>query len=1043
MSAEKAKILLRKTESEVNAARECAAGLRTQYQGAEDQKRAFVPVFDALVRLNGDQPIEHRAAHSIALVVLAHHREMEEAVKAAQGIDAKVNDARRNAERQKQVRVLVAELAKRDIPIEDAESLLHVLEENRREISELDETVQQQIAKVYEERSEVSVQQTHIDHLNEALRKWEKAHELLAKLAAAGRYGVDTSEALRDLRRDIDDERRKVEQEIGTLQQNVEQLSKQISDLQEHGASLGTNLLRAADLTGGRPMAEIYDDVAIADAAKVEARIGPLVNAIVVQDVARAAKTLSADAKQSGRGVWLVQEDKLPEMPEGDFVGEMCAVEMGVATHLSPVPKHPVLGRAAREAEVARLREEQDQKQAQQGVLHQKLGELDSVIRITNDLFEYKECIGAESPEQQLNNAIDAKLRAERNVHAAERARQAAELRRVQKQDLRKQLESVNALAAFIVGVEWAEETTRLTKVMDEAARYSRILIENRIDHATLKKDLEVLRAVPLDEREMDALAKRIENLDREITCGNALIDDLLRFEECAPNLRFADQVELEQKESGGLATMEEQEGELVQAIEQVDKKLKQAKDTVNNKWDEFNKANSKLVEREAVISSLRGQLDELGVSADAASLEVASARFEDLKEALGALEKGQADTIRELGGVEQKVKGQLRDLAGEGNANSVLTLAQKAVKEKVRLSRDWDEFSRSMQSEDPVLWIRLQDPRVIQEYIGRGSYVTIQGFGPNLRKTLGDTLTEFGVEHVLPYSTGSRSPRDYLSDWLRVRHYIEQSLPRDITQSDDIEAAMEDMRNALARMRKQQQEQETKFRTSADSIANNINSMVRREIGQINRINNDRHLSEVRFGSITGVQIDAERDERMARFLDALRIEQDLFSNTDSLEDALAFVYQRNVGGTTNGAQLLDYRRYINIKIQVRRLGQNTWDSNLGTSSGEAIGVGAAILGVILDAMERQSEALQRRKIKGSIRFLMLDEANRLDTDSLEMMGSFCENMGTQLLVAAPQIDKARSGTTFCFVRRPTESGQEVEVSYRGRRGFEVEAAT
>jgi chromosome condensin MukBEF ATPase and DNA-binding subunit MukB len=90
---------------------------------------------------------------------------------------------------------------------------------------------------------------------------------------------------------------------------------------------------------------------------------------------------------------------------------------------------------------------------------------------------------------------------------------------------------------------------------------------------------------------------------------------------------------------------------------------------------------------------------------------------------------------------------------------------------------------------------------------------------------------------------------------------------------------------------------------------------------------------------------------------------------------------------------------------------------------------------------MERQSEALQRRKVKGSIRFLMLDEANRLHSDAMEVMAKFCENLGVQLLVAAPEIDKARTGTTFRLVRRRTRGGQQVEVTTRGRRGFEAAA--
>ena len=102
--------------------------------------------------------------------------------------------------------------------------------------------------------------------------------------------------------------------------------------------------------------------------------------------------------------------------------------------------------------------------------------------------------------------------------------------------------------------------------------------------------------------------------------------------------------------------------------------------------------------------------------------------------------------------------------------------------------------------------------------------------------------------------------------------------------------------------------------------------------------------------------------------------------------------------------------------------------------STGESIGVGAAVLMVILDAWEQQATLLRGKRGGGSLRFLFLDEAARLSQNSLLTLAEFCDRMNMQLLVAAPAADRARRGTTYRLTRRVNEAGAE-EVIVRGRR--------
>lgn len=77
----------------------------------------------------------------------------------------------------------------------------------------------------------------------------------------------------------------------------------------------------------------------------------------------------------------------------------------------------------------------------------------------------------------------------------------------------------------------------------------------------------------------------------------------------------------------------------------------------------------------------------------------------------------------------------------------------------------------------------------------------------------------------------------------------------------------------------------------------------------------------------------------------------------------------------------MLDYREYIHLQVEVLRQGSPDWELANPTrlSTGEAIGVGAALMMVVLTEWERDANLLRGRKPFGSMRFLFLDEANRL----------------------------------------------------------------
>ena len=94
----------------------------------------------------------------------------------------------------------------------------------------------------------------------------------------------------------------------------------------------------------------------------------------------------------------------------------------------------------------------------------------------------------------------------------------------------------------------------------------------------------------------------------------------------------------------------------------------------------------------------------------------------------------------------------------------------------------------------------------------------------------------------------------------------------------------------------------------------------------------------------------------------------------------------------------------------------------------------------VVLTEWERDANLLRARPMPGSLRFLFLDEANRLSRDNLGVLFELCRNLDLQLLIAAPEVARAEGNTTYRLVRHVADDGRE-EVIVSGRRAIAAAA--
>jgi len=272
---------------------------------------------------------------------------------------------------------------------------------------------------------------------------------------------------------------------------------------------------------------------------------------------------------------------------------------------------------------------------------------------------------------------------------------------------------------------------------------------------------------------------------------------------------------------------------------------------------------------------------------------------------------------------------------------------------------------------------------------------------------------------------------------WVLVREWLGRRVPAQVADVDDPLLALTRLRDQLSVLEHRLTRQEHDLRGASEDVARGIEVSLRRAKAQVRRLN--QSLDGVAFGSIHGVRVQIRRVERMDLVLTALRdgaAQELLFQSNLPIEEALNEIFKRFAGGKTGGQRLLDYREYLELSVEIRRQTGADWEAAnpARLSTGEAIGVGATLMMVILTEWERDANLLRGKRTAGTLRFLFLDEANRLSQDNLAVLFDLCKSLDLQLLIAAPEVARADGNTTYRLVRRLTDAGQE-EVIVTGRR--------
>ncbi|MDH5671975.1 MAG: chromosome partition protein MukB [Myxococcales bacterium] len=969
-----------------------------------------------------DTPPSHDR-HGLARAHLARLSELEADSARLEQLEEEQRGAQRLATRQRAARELLASLGLELEAAEDPNLVADLLSEVERQ--------QQALESLLHPAPETLLAQQQLDGLREryvALEQRGACFHLAAKAAERlAQTGLDVSRdsrsALLALRDRLMAEHMQLAGRRDALESEREALQAQAAELGRGGAVYDAELLRVRDELGAELLAARFEDLDAADAAWVEARLGPWVDALVVDDMDATASALTRLPHTLG-DVYLVSASQSLDLQPPDTTGkEPLATLEAYGIRLSKLPSPPRLGRRAREARLRELRGAISTHTAMLEELAAQTRQNAELRRDADVLWTHaEEWLGGDPSAQQAS--LQAQIATgEQQARARQAEQQAA---RTQLLALRSRAETLRRLlpeAQLLAPPDQAERAQELAAKLARLKRARGDLTRLSTARTTVSALLDVLRNPPPDDAAVARHAARVEQLGAELDRsfrartaleGAAALGHAANFDDARAALDAQAELSpaLEQQQRSAraqLQTADEAEGLTLGAWEAATSVLQTAQAARANLQAQQEHARAELAALDAEDDGKRSDLDH--------QLAATQAELQRLAEAART-------------SVAERALAQERRARAEGATSGASNHHSACASDALPLERQWAQLREAAEGAGVLHSALALTP-------GDGlSSLQLRAEAASKRELLHDRVTRTRGADELPdlldHTTG------HLECWLAVRAFLGRRVPAQIAEVADPLIALERLRDHLDLLETRLNRQEGELRGSSEDVARGIDVQLRRALGQVRRLN--QQLEGIQFGSIHGMRIEIRRIERMEQILRALReghAQELLFSSSLPIEDALEEIFKRYGGGGKSGGQrLLDYREYVELAIEIRRQGADNWEPANPTrlSTGEAIGVGAALMMVVLTEWERDANLLGPRDKLGSLRLLFLDEANRLSRDNLGVLFDLCHALDLQLIVAAPEVARADGNTTYRLVRHTTAEGRE-EVIVSGRR--------
>ncbi|MBK6519919.1 MAG: chromosome partition protein MukB [Polyangiaceae bacterium] len=869
---------------------------------------------------------------------------------------------------------------------------------------------------------------------------WIACQERARELERALGQRVSTREAAIDARVRLAEQVEQQRARAGDLRAKHEERLREAGELDASGGAFHPELLRLRDRLDAELLAGRFEDVDPAEAGRLEAELGPLAQALIVNDPAAAARALAGQPRELEE-VWLVSpEAALPTRShEPAPTGDDLIVELPHATRLVRLPARPSLGRLARARRAKELRTLADELAREADAALASLYELEGLTRTADELLARADLLHAEDPRLAAARARSGALELdERRAAHAERAARA--------RDSLSRARAKGATLRDVLGEAYLLDPPDHAQLADQArralsaARAAREELRRCDEPRRVLRELrEELRHRPATDEEAASSAAAQAALDAERDRVFSLIEALEDLAEHRGALVGADDERALEERAALAPRLHAQLDGARSALAEAEAAVARAEAAWEESTAAWQRESATAHSARALVVDLKRELASLGLDElDLDAPDDGARAAADLERAVTSLEAEERELVTTLAQLGERASHAQRALLG----------AQARLQEEERAAEPLRVACRQVEAEAAERGLLKGG---IEEHAGGGAraraadaHTRAQVLVERLRRARGGAECAEEIERTLtPAATPDRRreavvpPLSYLSAWITARAWLAKRLPGQIADVDDPIEALARLRDHLSVLERRLSSQESDLRGASEDVARGIDVRLRKARSQVRRLN--QTLTGVRFGSIAGIRVEMRRVERMEAVLRALRdgsAQELLFLSTLPIEEALDEIFRRYGGGRGGGQRLLDYREYAELAVEIQRGPDKDWElaSPTRLSTGEAIGVGAALMMVILTEWERDSHLLRPRAASGSLRFLFLDEANRLSQDNLGVLFAMCQGLDLQLLIAAPEVARAEGNTTYRLVRRVGDDGAE-EVVVSGRR--------
>lgn len=988
-------------------------------------------------------------AHAVARALLAETAELEHLAGRVGALAAERDRLQELAARQARVRAKAAEQGLE--PAEGRAGVERILLEVDAALRSAQDGLRLAERAAQEARTQAESTRERIRTLDQQVVRWgeceasaRRLDELLGDAAPA--EVLLAGGALEDVRRVIDERREAAQAQRAAATQRRDTLLDQASQLETSGGLVSPALLELRDQLDAELLAGRFEELEPEEAARVEAQLGPLAGALVVRDPEATADAL-LDTERALDTVWLVSPDlQLAATDVHAVAGHDLIVRDEFGVRLTRIPERPTLGRRARERRTDELRQEAA---AAAQELEEVLGwlrRLEAGARDLDFLLSERALLASGDPRDAAR-AAEEQLVAYQERERQERERGAALQQQVT--ELRERNDALRTLwgdALLLDPPDYGAALDEVSQEHQKAVEARERLARTAEDRKRLAELVDALRDPPPNDEELLTRAERLAELERETELAARQEEALTELLTHQGVVGGPDYEALLSERTEVVPALEAQHESARQRLEASEEALHASEEAWERTTTAAQKAEAELEAARAHLERVRG--------------EIAAERVEDLSDAelLGALERAhqlQTEAQAELDRLEEERRTSAAQVALFEERRGQAAARDRELREALQAAQDrarpsgarWEEIRE-----------RARAARVLQSALSRraleayGDWSSVDLWAEARSKAAllidrlegarggGDCAAE--VRERLAREEDGDGDR-YLAVWLTTRDWLKRRLPTQVAEVEDPVEALGQLRDHLAVLESRLQRQENDLRGASEDVARGIEVQLRRATAQVRRLG--QHLEGVSFGSIAGIRVRMRRSERMAQVLEALRegaAQELLFQSSLPIEEALDEIFRRFGGGRTGGQRLLDYREYIELDVEVLRRSKSEWEAASPTrlSTGEAIGVGAALMMVVLTEWERDANLLRPRRDFGSLRFLFLDEANRLSQDNLSVLFDLCQNLDLQLLIAAPEVARAGGNTTYRLVRRVTEDGHE-EVLVSGRRTEPIDA--